>query len=272
MLTVVTHPDGVEKGRQSPAARALIPDAAEDIGRLVLPSKTLNAEARMQIYANMYFWRLVDILYADFKGCHHALVAETFTRVARAYLVAHPSRSGNLRQLSKDFPRFLADVAEDVPQRAFIAELALLERSCEDIFDAPRSTVASANELSSLAPEAFGAARFRFIEASRLLAFEYPVNAFLTAVRNDETPSPPETTQRSHLLLYRRDWVVRRTDLSREQYQLLRRLQAGETLGEALQAVALLPGVDVETLTTSLGPWFQNWTGSGLFASIQPPG
>jgi len=62
MHAVFTHPDGAEAGLQGAEAQEMFPIRIEDVEGLVLPSKNLTAVERLSIYANMYHWRLIDIL------------------------------------------------------------------------------------------------------------------------------------------------------------------------------------------------------------------
>ena len=76
MLEVITHPQGVRTGLGSNEARELLPVAAGRLEDIVLPSSALSSEDRLGIYANMYFWRLVDVLTEDFPAVRYILISD----------------------------------------------------------------------------------------------------------------------------------------------------------------------------------------------------
>ncbi len=267
MLAAITHPDGAAEGLRGPEAMSQIPGAAHDLEDVVLPSKNLTAAERLQVYADMYYWRLIDILFEEHKTTHHILGADLFCALARDFLARHPSRSKNLSRLGAEFPAYLAEEAEDVPHREFVVEVARLERACEDVFDADRSPSIDQEELAAIPPESWADARLEFIPATRLLSFKYPVNAFVQAVKDGEDPEVPDPAP-SWVLLYRHDWRVWRSDLTRPQAVLLDSLRRGDSLGKALAHTAAQPGIDAEALAADVGGWFQKWTGLDLIRSI----
>ncbi len=267
MLAAVTHPEGAAEGLRGPEAMSLIPEAARDLEDVVLPSANMTSEQRLQVYASMYYWRLIDILFEEHKTTHHILGADLFCDLARDYIHRHPSRSKNLALLGSSFPAYLAEEAEDVPHRDFVVEVARLERASEEVFDAARSPSIDQQELAAIPPESWAEAKLDFIPATRLLKFNYPVNAYVQSVKDGEEPEVPKPAP-SWLLIYRHDWRVWRSDLTRAQAILLESLRRGDSLGEALAHTATQPGIDGEALAADVGGWFQKWTGLDLIRSI----
>lgn len=267
LLAVVTHPDGAEGGLRCGEAMALAPQAVDDAESMVTRSASLTAMERLEVYANMYYWRLVDVMYEDLRATHRALGADEYVRLARAYLHAHPSRTYRLGLLSRGFADFLAEEAEEVPHRRFVAELARLERALEEVFSEEHEDPITTKELEAVPPDAWPGAVFLFVPALRLLSFEYPVNAYYQAHLDDEEPSIPDP-EKSRVLVYRSEQSVWRSELSLPQFVVLSRLCGGDSFGEALEACTLLPGVDVEAIIADIGSWFRKWAGLGLISRI----
>jgi hypothetical protein len=252
-LDAVTHPDGVAAG-----------SGEREIDAVVTPSRTLDPAARIGIYAGMYFLRLAEVLEEDFAGLHALLGCEAADELFRAYLVAHPSRHPNLNELGARLPEFLAARA-GAP--SFEAELARLERSMQEVFDAPRANALATDDLLAIPPDRFGALALPFVPAVRLHAFRHPVNEWFQAFRAGETRPRPEPAD-SWVVVYRRDDRVWRLPLEREAHLLLAQIGTGVALGEALQhveAAGLLGAV-----APRLQGWFQDWAGLGLFAAPSP--
>ena len=90
----------------------------------------------------------------------------------------------------------------------------------------------------------------------------------MNAARDDEAivvPKPATTW----ICIYRDDDRRWRFELTFEQHGLLAALSRGETLGEAIEAVATSEGADVAAMMSGLGGWFKEWMGTGLFASVR---
>lgn len=269
MLEVVTHPEGVEAGMATPAAQQQIPLALEKLDQLVAPSKSLTSVERVRLYANMYFWRIIDILVAEYPTVLHVTGRERFRSLATDFIVRYPSTHYDLGQMSREFPRYLAEEAETLDHRGFLADVARIERSMEDVFDAPNTETLQIDDLLQIPPEQWGDARFELIPAFRLLELSYPANRYVQAVRDQEHMDLPalETTW---LAIYRSpQYRMWRASLSREQFELLTALSQGLPLAEAMEACLARPGVEAEKLVPSLQAWFQEWTQDGLFAGVR---
>ena len=157
---------------------------------------------------------------------------------------------------------------EDVPHRPFLSELALLERTMEEIFDAPRAEPVSIDDLLRIPQESWFGAHFRFVSAYRAHAFEYPVNTYLQAVR-DKNPIDIPQSEKTWLIVYRRNYTVWRFEIDEIQFNLLSALSLGKSLVESLEICTEAPGVDVDKIAGSLRSWFQDWTGMGLFSAVE---
>jgi hypothetical protein len=140
----------------------------------VLPSASLSAAARLDIYRGMYFWRLRGALAEDYPKLEKVLGEEAFSDLARHYLLAHPSRHPSLRHLGAALPGFLADRQGSEPPWA--ADLAVLEWARVEAFDAPDATPLAADELRRVPADEWPALRFRLSPCVRVLACDWPVH------------------------------------------------------------------------------------------------
>ncbi|MEM7305603.1 MAG: DNA-binding domain-containing protein [Planctomycetota bacterium] len=257
-LEVVTHPAGVRAGEGAA-------DPGLAIDEVIAPSESLDGERRIGLYAGMYFTRLFEVLEEDFPALT-ALAGEDARRVFEAYLVRYPSDHPNLNRLGRRLAGFVAEEELGLAHPAFAAELARLERTVQEVFDAPRQTALSTDELLAIPPESWGGLRLTPVAATRVLAFEHPVNEWYQAFReNGEVAGVPAPAP-TWLVLYRRDYRVWRLPLSHPQFTLLEALRAGATLGDALGELALV--TDLAAIAPSLQEWFRDWSGLGLFGSL----
>ncbi len=268
MMAVVTHPKGSASGIESPQACSQIPVSVDEIAQVVLPSKNLTSIERLDIYADMYRWRLVDILTEEYPTLSHLLGKNAFSALAEEYIALHPSEHYNLAALSQHFPRFIEEEGSDVTHREFAAEVARLERAMEEVYDAPQKDPVTSEEFEKIPDEVWGEVHMDLIPALELLSFSYPVDEYVTSVRENRHMDIPDPNP-SWVVVYRNDFTVWRSGITREQHHLLTELRSGQSLGEALMSCAKLPNVDIGALSGNLKVWFQNWTGNGYFCRLR---
>lgn len=264
--SVVVHPGTPDEAvAADEAARELPPDR---VGEVILPSRTLRPVERLGIYHGMYLLRMYDALAADYPALEHFLGDTGFSDLVRDYVQVHPSRSHTLNRLGDHLPEFVASHA-GLPRREFCADLARLERAVTEAFDAAEAPPLSEAEIAAVAPEAWENARLTPIPAFRLLAFRYPVNAYLQSVRDEEHAHHPRARQEAcWVAIYRRDFAVYRLDLTKPAHDLLADLAGGKPLGAAIAAARKRPGRG-RPGENELFRWFREWISGGIFASVQ---
>src|SRR3990170_2185807 len=105
-----------------------------------------------EVYRNAYVLRLVEILQNEFEKLHMYMGDDAFDGMARAYIASHPSRWRSARWIGTELAAFLgSDVAyKNVP---VLADLAGLEQSLNDAFDAADVPVLQIGELARIAPD-----------------------------------------------------------------------------------------------------------------------
>lgn len=268
MLEVVTHPDGAAAGVRARRARRLLPAAARRLDSVVLPSKTLSAVERLDIYAHMYYARLLEILDSEYPVTRRVLGPEAFTRAARDFLVRHPSHDRTLNALSAGFPSFLARRGPRDGRHRFAAEVARVERAMEDVFDAPQAEPLAAADFAAIGPGDWHRLRLQLNPALRMLELRYPVNRYMNAVRSTGGRPRIPGARRSFVLVHRRAYQVFRRDQEPAQWRLLAALAAGRTVARAVRAAARGRRARPERLAGLLGGWFREWAAAGLFVGV----
>jgi hypothetical protein len=97
------------------------------------------------------------------------------------------------------------------------------------------------------------------------------VNDYYTRLRqvkeNESVPFP--SSRESFVALSRRDFVVRRYNLSRTEFELLRSIRQGSPVGQAIEAAAKASSDGVAQLARDLRLWFHKWTAEGFFRAIR---
>jgi hypothetical protein len=151
--------------------------------------------------------------------------------------------------------------------------LARLEWAIYQVFDGPGvegQSLLQADELLAIPAEKWPEAKLVPVVCLTLLSAQFPVNEYFTDIRNigEDGAVPMPAALNSWVALTRRDFVVRRYSLSRVEFELLKGLKEGHTVGAAIAAIAPLAEGDVDDLAANLQLWFRNWTVEGFFKSV----
>jgi hypothetical protein len=283
MQSVLMHPGGVVEGMKSPQSRQHLDIAQDDLESVILPSRALESSARLEIYVDAYFERLLECLREEFTATRYAVGDELFDALAFGYLQHYPSRSYTLNTLGERFPKFLAETrlhehetpsgaAENWPD--LVIELATFERVLRDVFDGLGSegrAVLNFEKLSEISAEKWGELRLQVAPCLRLHRFDHPVHAYWSAFKNGQRPDPP-ALKTTCLAISRRNFVVERQELTHIEFELLSRIARGETVAEALAGTTALPGVDWKALERGVPAWFGQWTVAGFFLGCELAG
>lgn len=254
---VVEHPATADVAIATRTATAIVPARAVANRELVLGNARMAPTDQLQVYNGAYLARLVEVLQGDHGALQHVLGEPAFHALMAKFLAAHPSRHPNLNQLGAPLPAFVAS-RRSLPQRAFLAELATLERAVAESFDAPEFRAVTPDEMAAVPPERWGKARLQLNPSVRLFAFRHPVDPFYQAWKEDQPIAVPKPAP-SWLLVYRRDDRVWRQRLAKPAHAVLTALAAGQPLGAAIEQAA---GAE------QVGEWFRDFARDGLFTAI----
>lgn len=171
---LVTAPEGVRRG---------LSDAGDRDGRslkaVVRGDASMDASARLTVYANGYFYRIRDALREDFGALHSALGERPFHNLVTAYLIAHPPTHPSLRYAGGRLPEFLAaDPAARVfrARCPFVADLAALEWALLEAFDAPDALSLPRDALAAVPANDWAALRFELTPTLQSLTLAWPVH------------------------------------------------------------------------------------------------
>jgi hypothetical protein len=244
---------------------------AREAGQFIKPNDRLSSFERLEIYNRQYWFRVLDALAEDFPGLRAVVGPAAFDRIARAYLTQHPSRSFSLCVLGSRLPAFLQAHPQLWRKAGSLAlEMAKLEWAHIQAFEAaeypPLGAETEVNATTVL----------RLQPYLHLFHFQYPVDDLLLAVNEAEDEGELSPQRRRQLLrqygrvpmylaVHRFELSVHYKRLDREAFRLLRRIQSGASLADAMQAAFAGSKLAPDTWPSRIESWFANWRELGWF-------
>lgn len=278
MQTAIMNMGGAQAGVASAEAREIIDVGPGDVDTVLTRSKRQNALERLDVYNRAYFARLIECLREEFPALRHAVGDDAFDQFALGYLQKYPSRSYTLNELGNNFRSYLIESrpAEDASDEQgvnlgdFLIDLVTLEQTYNEVFDGPGvegRTLLTAEQIASIPPERWLDARLEPVVCLRLLQLRYPVHRHITAVRKKQNPPYP-APRATYLAVTRRKYVIRRIQITREQYSFLQTLVASETIGEAIARTAT-DNTATSRLAAKLRKWFTMFMAEGFFQAVR---
>jgi hypothetical protein len=243
----------------------------------IKPNDRLTAFERLQLYNQMYWFRLFDSIRDDCPGLLAALGERAFGRVAQAYLARNPSRSFTLRNLCSRLEQFIRETPRlTAPRTAFALEVARFEWAQTVAFDGEERPVIAAAKLARTPPARL---RLGLQPYVTLLDLRYPIDTFVISVKRrdamrSEASNAPDSKAMVHrpvrrARLPRTAWTlvaVHRLDnrmyykrLEPGAFRILKALAGGATLSDAVAAA----GAGVKA--AQVQAWFTSWMALGWF-------
>jgi hypothetical protein len=210
--------------------------------------------SRLAVYSNGYHSRMVEAVRMDYPALLHYLGEPRCNAAIKAYIAATPSHYWDLNYYSTGFASFLPSVLED----KIAQSIAVVESAIVQSFWAKESQPLTAEKLAGIDETLLGESCFSLRHSATLLALDYAVDSYITALRAEGNATAP-TQQKEYLLVYRPEYEVRRKPLQAIEYQLLYALQQGISFNAALQQVQ-----EVKELERQLPYFMARWLREGF--------
>jgi hypothetical protein len=254
---------------------------------IVKPNDRLTSVERLEIYNRVYWFRLLSSLADDFPGLREVIGQEAFDKVLLGYLTEMPSVSYTLRDLGSRLEAWLREHSELISRNERMAlDMVRLEWADIEAFDAAEYPILSQAELAGLGEDPV----FHLQPYLQLLDLAYPVDKLLLQVRETEDPEtdissnvvmmdhsdsaprkrlPLPKAKKVFLAVHRQENTVYFKRLKPEGFALLRAIQQGQPLSQAIETSVNWSGKKLERVMEQLHDWFANWSQLGWFC--RPP-
>jgi hypothetical protein len=212
----------------------------ERVARAFPGATGLDSFGALDVYAQAFFARLLEVLEDQHPGLLTLMGGEDFAAMARAYLAAFPPRSHDIGRAGALLPDMLAVTGD--PARPELAELARLERLIVDVFDAPDTLLLTMQRLGAVDPAELPSMRLAPIAAFGMLSSELALDELWAALQRGDVIEPRRRA--THLVVWRPALTVSVLPCAADEAALLRSVSAGCTLAELGDELARHGGVD----------------------------
>ncbi|HLK92869.1 MAG TPA: DNA-binding domain-containing protein [Polyangia bacterium] len=235
------------------------PEERRALEEMVAGDQRLSAVARLEIYADMYFARIRDVLAEEYPKTLAALGAAAFQELVADYLDACRPNHPSLREVGARLPAFLAAHAA-AAERPWVAELAALERARLELFDGPDAEPLTVEALRARPPETFATLPLRLIPSHAVLSTRFDVAAIWRA---DDAAAEAPGSVPSTLIVWRHEGQILHRAADAEETSWLRRLGVDEVMFGVLCAALATDRTD-EAAAARAYELLGRWSSDGL--------
>jgi hypothetical protein len=227
---------------------------------LVYGDERLGASERIGIYADAYFYRLLECITEDFPATLAVLGADNFEALVKEYLLEHPPTEPSLFYAGLYLADFLNDhsFAERWP---FVADLAKLERTVLDVFHATNAPTLSLETLRAVPSEEWPSLKLRTHSAVGIVHSEWRIGDVLHTVEQGGQWTDPEHEEAS-VLVWRQNALVNYRTLEPVERDVLLILSKGASFAAVCEVIAA--DADEANPLPLIGTLMARWLADGI--------
>jgi hypothetical protein len=253
---LIVAPGGVDEGLAS--AIGLPPDGLDGI---LVGEGLLAARERLEIYANAYFYRLIDVFKEEFPATL-AIVGEVdFHNLITGYLVDYPPTEPSILHAGRYLPDFIG--AHPLSERwRYLGDLARLERTTLDIFHAPDASALDSATMRQVAPHEWPSMVMKAHPASRILETKWRVDEILHAIETGEPWGEPAAGPAS-IIVWRQNSRVSYRVVDRAERAALEMVRDGASFASICEAISAEADGD-EDPAALINRLLMRWLSEGL--------
>lgn len=229
------------------------PEIKEQITQKITDGPNLNAEQRIGIYNQQYWWRLWEILQNHYPSLVRIFGPQDFNdTIATPYLTKYPPNSWDLHTLGTRLPEWIQKEYQEEDIH-LILPLAQIDEAHQRIpYEQQLRPATKITEISRLTLQPFislfslHADLFTF----RKMLIDQDKNYW----EKNEFPEITKNGECSYFVLYKQGIDLEYKAIDKSEYILLNAFKNGATIAEAL---SYLSGEETDN---QIGDWFQSWT------------
>ncbi len=244
---------------------------SEQVAALAATFRTTPAFARiarLDVYANSYFWRLHGVILTQYPVLAWLLGDTQFHNLMVDYILERPSTGANISDFGRGLARYLQTHALGCTH-AWAAEIAAVEWSSYALIDAEDSPVVTTQALVELSAHEWPTAVFAPIAAVKMVDCTYPF-AMLDKSRRAGEPRPRAVgqTDTKQVIVWRQAFIVRYRHVEPAEAAALSALLQRATF---IEICACAQAVRRELSAGEVAAWLRTWVRDGLLRAIVLP-
>ncbi len=236
------------------------------IADAIADAPPLSVADRLGIYRNAYRVRLIEALDDTYPILHAVLGDEVFAALGEEFVAAHPSVHRSIRWYGRELAEFL-QLRPPYAEQPILAELALLEWTLAEVFDAADAEPKPRSALSAVDVSAWSELTFEFHPSLRRLHLHWNTAAVWQAMSREETPPDPLCAEHPvPWLLWRQGLQNYFRSMPADETAALDLALSGANFAEICAALAeWLPDDEIPLRAASL---LGTWADSGIIVGI----
>ncbi len=231
---------------QTDFVSALLGPEADVPEGLVDPSGVTTTK-RFNVYRNNVAVSLTEALETAFPAIAKLIGEENFKRVAGVFLRQHPPTSPLMMFYGAEMPAFLENFPP-LQHLGYLPDVARFEQAMRHAYHAADAAPIDAARLQDLSPDQLMAAKMEIAPAVQVVVSDWPVYSVWAYNMIEGSPKPE--ARKEAVLITRPEFDPTGQVISPGGASMIKALQAGQPLGQALEAAASDPDFD---FTTTLG-------------------
>ncbi|MBV8062220.1 MAG: putative DNA-binding domain-containing protein [Nevskia sp.] len=238
---------------------------------MLLADAKADAATRLNVYADAYRLRLLEVLGNDYPTLRAVAGAETFEHMGRAYIETHPSDTPSVRWFGRHLPGFLQE-SRGWPRHELLAGIAAFEWGKGEVFDAPEAEPLELAAVAAVPPESWPEMRLLLQPALRRLDLRWNVPELFQAQDTERSlPEPVAQDQAVHWLLWRDAALdIRWRSLGEDEAAALDAVLSGASFGAICDA--LCQWVEAEEAAMHAAGLLKRWVCDGLVVELEGVG
>lgn len=268
---IITNPLGENDTIQAQTPHGYL--IAEEAARYIVPSPTLRPDARIQIYNQQYWWRLLNALHVNFPLVTRLFGYHAFNaQIGIPYLIKYPPNHWSLATLGERMEKWVFECYHE-PDQKLIGNAVGLDWAFTAAFIKPEYPSLDLPSLLQDNPESILSHTFYLQPHMHLFKWDYDLFSFRQEFLDQEVEywvenRFPELSKGKtyYFVLYRNaknniSW----REIGEGEYLFMGRFKTGSSITEACEYIEAQEAAVYEEVSNKLQQWLQEWTHAGWF-------
>lgn len=240
----------------------------ESICDHIVSTEGLANDARLAIYGNAYVSRLVEALEEDFPSIKAVLGESDFVELCQQYIQQYPSTFPSLRHFGQYLPEFLLHTGP-YKDKPYLFELALLEWSFIDAFDAVDTKVAGDADVAQIQPELWPVMKMIIHPSVQVFEYRWNILPVWRASADGETlPALMQLPEKETCLVWRQGLSTQYRTMATDESTMMDICRRGGTFAEICETLAETME-DEQEVPMKAASYIKTWLSQGIISDFK---